>query len=357
MEKYLELLPTSNSLASTMSIIQSALSDPDVYHGFDVLAARATPKISSSQSSSSNDNNNTNASSTLLVLELFARGTYKDYISYLSEGRITGELTDRQLRKLRSLTVVSIVREIIEGDNDKKYALPNRNRTQKIKKCWIVPYSVIRKELGLFSSTSCSSISPDLNDEKKEDEHSWRDVEEILIGCIYSGLLPDGCKLDQRSFSLVIRPSSSIRSLNFNNDGEGDNISRTAYDRVLTRDVGMDLQGLSNMINKLETLVKKGESMKNFLETQAGPPSTRSKSDENNGTGAGYAGVVANGAMARATLAEANKWVKVDAAIEEVSKAVAKPSFSSTGGNASVDTAAASGNFNFARRQTKRNRG
>ena len=199
MSQYLSALPSPTSAgggaaaSSVRAIIHQALANPKVLAGFAEL--RSHPAVTASL-----DKSGTGDDPALRTLDLFAKGAHKDYAgappgTYLS-------LTDGQLAKLRQLTVVSVAQGIASeaaaaasaaGDKTKKKK--GRGKSKKGAaggNATTVPYDLLRTELGLDAATTAA-------------DGNIRDLEDILISCLYSGLISG--RLDQHSMSLWIEPN------------------------------------------------------------------------------------------------------------------------------------------------------
>jgi hypothetical protein len=142
----------SSNISMIRTLVLKALTSPDIFAGFDEIKTAVQPALASA------------APDILRTLDLFSYGTYKD----VSAGGFLS-LTDAQLQKLRMLTVVTLVeRACCEQQNG------------------IVPYSTVAQELSLAADTLESN----------------RQVEEIIIACIYAGIVRG--KLCQKTRSLVV---------------------------------------------------------------------------------------------------------------------------------------------------------
>lgn len=200
MSQYLSALPSPTSAGAAASsiraIIHQALTNPKVLAGFSELRTHPAVTAALDKSGAGDD-------PALRTLDLFAKGTHKDYAgappgTYLS-------LTDGQLAKLRQLTVVSVAQIIASeaaaaaGGKTKK---KKGNKSSKGKKgaaagnATTVPYGLLRTELGLDGAAAATGSPTDGN---------VRDLEDILISCLYSGLISG--RLDQHSMSLWIEPN------------------------------------------------------------------------------------------------------------------------------------------------------
>lgn len=248
------------------SIILKAISDDCVHAGFSEISALPLVQQTLQEYST--------GKSILRTLDLFSYESFLDYTSALltatnnddcDETRTYVKLNDAQVMKLKLLTVVSIVQQTLDSMNlggDKisvnnskvegEVPVPSssrirRNRRAQIgtaptegnkhavslsnhKHCGIMQYSVLQNALGM---------------------NDIRELEDILIKCIYSNLLPTGTKLDQKNMCLVDKHSLHVSS-------------STGSDHVLCRDVNVTTD-ISDLIYKLEMVHNRGENVKNYL--------------------------------------------------------------------------------------------
>jgi len=203
MFQYLSALPSPTCSAgaaaaasSVRPIIHQALTNPKVLAGFSELRTHPAVTAALDKSGAGDD-------PALRTLDLFAKGTYKDY-----EGAPPGtylSLTDGQLAKLRQLTVVSVAQGIA-SEAAAAAAAGGKTRIKKGKSrgkkgaaggnanATTVPYDLLRTELGLDAAATTSTT-----------DGSVRDLEDILISCLYFGLISG--RLDQRSMSLWVEPN------------------------------------------------------------------------------------------------------------------------------------------------------
>lgn len=242
MEKYLQLLPNTKSKLSIHALIQMALSDPAVYNGFNELSALVTPTLSGSD----------HDAFVIRTLDLFAYGTYQDYNHYAGgQERDVFNLTNEQKDKLRALTVATLVSRSLEGEEDHTTAgTGTRSCLSTIQDNGggkytrgVVPYSVLREGLGFTCNRNKSG----------DGGECLREIEYVLIKCIYAGLIPRGSRLDQRSSSLIVRPDPSPSLVN---------------DVTVVRDVRKE--DIPSMIKVLERLVETGGRLNSLLTMQFG---------------------------------------------------------------------------------------
>ena len=116
--------------------------------------------------------------------------------------------------------------------------------------CGIVNYSELQHALGITNSNN-----DDDDDDKHNDDTNRRLLEDILIQCIYSNLVPSGTKLDQKNKCLIVQPTPAE---------ESSSSSSLSSDYVLCRDVNIT-QHVPDMIAKLESMYQRGEFVKEKL--------------------------------------------------------------------------------------------
>ena len=136
------------------SLVLKIFSEPNVFAGYDQIKGILAPALQKSGAE---------GAKLAKTLDLFSYGTYSDYVKDTSPFL---PLTDSQIFKLRQLTVMSIVQA---------FAF-QKNR--------IIPYQEFQQALDLSTG---------------------RQVEEVLISCIYAGVM--GAKLCQKTNSLKLDPT------------------------------------------------------------------------------------------------------------------------------------------------------
>jgi len=248
-EQYTEILRPKNNASFVHTVLHKALSDPRVYVGFTEL--RSIPSVVTALQESPS------GKAILNTLDLFSYGTYREYAS-MSEGKYIS-LTAPQLEKLKALTVVTIVQQRCDEDSTKSVPTvavrsSRRNRRDHqtacaplpSSSCRIIPYTVLQSELDIMEEVEASG---DDSDNRSNRKPSIRPLEDLLIRCIYSHLLPSGTKLDQRNMSLVINLSSQSTS---------SSASNLESNHVLCRDVNVETD-VTDMISKLEIFYEKGK--------------------------------------------------------------------------------------------------
>ena len=201
MDQYLCALPpaTSGAAASSVrAIIHQALTNPKVLAGFSEL--RSHPSVVAAFGGDD---------PALRTLDLLAKGTYGAYSKAAPGTYLT--LTDGQTAKLRQLTVVTVAQNVAAevaasggatkskskkkgGAKKKKGGAGSSAAAAAARGATSVSYDILRAELGLTTSSSA------------DEGGSVRDLEDILISCLYSGLISG--RLDQRSMSLWLEPSA-----------------------------------------------------------------------------------------------------------------------------------------------------
>ncbi len=261
---------SNSNLSYIRTIILKSLSDPAVYTGFTELKHAL-------QSSLFNIEGTTAGQSLLSTLDLFSHGSYLDYKSATANDDGTFvKLNEAQETKLKLLTIVTAVQQTLvtmgKGDvtNGTSKAACTTKRTnrrnrrhQKVEcetnnvkssnhKCAVVQYSTLQSAIGTKEG------------EEKEEN---RMLENLLIKCIYTNLLPDGTKLDQKNACLVVKNSppislSSQESSSMTPDSTGSNNTVTVSS--LCRDIDVETD-IPDMISKLETMYNRGEKVKFHL--------------------------------------------------------------------------------------------
>lgn len=226
-DQYVQLLSSSPppNANTARAILNQALTNPRVFTGFSELGS--IPSVVEALGKTQGGD------SFLRTLDLFAFGTYGEYTKAEGAGTYL-TLTEAQLNKLRQLTVVSLVQRTaaeasaaVAAKNDVSQK-SSRRRGRKPKPAaasggGAVPYSSIRSEL---------SLPPD---------SPLRDLEDLLISCVYAGLLVG--RLDQRSMSLLVGPGSAHQP------------------PCAARDVRVDGDDVTRMIAALESFHKRGEEV------------------------------------------------------------------------------------------------
>mmetsp|Transcript_24780 Transcript_24780/g.37000 ORF Transcript_24780/g.37000 Transcript_24780/m.37000 type:complete len:406 (+) Transcript_24780:70-1287(+) len=306
--QYIKLLSDhekqSNSnpnLSYVRTIILKSLSDPAVYTGFNELKnALQLPPY--------NIENSTAGQLLLRTLDLFSYGCYLDYKSVATDdtnadadanaGGTFVKLNEAQETKLKLLTIVTVVQQTLEkmGKNEDHVTsasattttstirMNRRNRRhQKVEpvtntlnkskstnhKCAIVQYSTLQSALGT-------------DEERSKEENKNRILENLLIKCIYTNLLPTGTKLDQKNACLVVKTSSPISSSSqgaaagTSSSSSTTSTPSTAADPStgaasnaatgvpLCRDINVGTD-IPDMISKLETMYNRSEKVKAHL--------------------------------------------------------------------------------------------
>ena len=199
-----------SNIATVRAVVMKAFSHPSIFCGFDQIKVAIHPALTSGGGDPST------GESLARTLDLFSYGRYSDYVnnksSYLN-------LTETQITKLRQLSVLSAVQDACSrGENE-------------------ISYNKLAHELGFVSTTNGEQQRQVLqNQQDEETSRLLRQVEQVLISCIYSQVL-DG-RLCQKEKKLLI---SSHRG-----------------PPCRARDVPLD--NLSSMIDKLRGLHERLES-------------------------------------------------------------------------------------------------
>ena len=267
-DKYTEMLISCSDAGSVNAISSKALSDPTVYYGFAELLALTTV--------------NEFASKALLnTLELFAYGTVLEYYSYSPATQATRkieseisrgfyiDLTNVQLNKLKALTILNSINQhtdvghvstnvgadvgaIVNVTNcESKSQHSRRSRRRQIQNDQmhvptsdstnIVSYATLQAHLGINNSIMNST-------------EEIRNLEDLLMHCIYSNLLPAGTKLDQKRNAIHVKLTSNTLALDASH--------------VLCRDVHL-AHDLPIMIRTLETFYQQSKETKSKLFTSS----------------------------------------------------------------------------------------
>ena len=159
------LAATYKCASSLRPLINQVLSQPKIYAGFADLLHM--PHISTLLST------NTSDVAFLHTLELFAYGVYDDYLSKQSqESGYYLSLTDVQLLKLKQLTIVTIISS--SAHTTKPY----------------IPYQTLYDKLHITSI---------------------RELEDLLMECIYSNIIVGKC--DQRTMCFISTGSTISRDI------------------------------------------------------------------------------------------------------------------------------------------------
>jgi hypothetical protein len=289
MKKYLKRLSSGGDNRTNAgyvhSIISKALSDPSVFTGFDELKMMVEESISSSTNSTNTITNSSDTNMTLMnTLDLFSYGTIQDYMMALQSDNLSGSadkymtLTDGQILKLKALSIVSAINtycELFKQGNEKDQGdstastnkitdYSSKTRSRRIRtqganvhstssipaavshtgSCRMIPYSHFQKVI--FSSTPSTSSSSQTN---------LRELEDLLIYCMDSNLLPNGSKLDQKHMCLEI---------NFLPSTTSSTTSHNTNHHILSRDVPMDT--LPQLMEQMRAFLKYGLDAKVNLE-------------------------------------------------------------------------------------------
>lgn len=146
-----------SNISTIRTLILQAFTSPDIYAGFDQIKAAVQPALASAP----------DGETILRTLDLFSYGTYKDIAGASAAGSIL-TLTDAQMNKMRMLTILSLVEAACTEGNG------------------ILPYANVAQELSLPTDTLESN----------------RQVEELIIACIYAGIVHG--KLCQKTRSLIL---------------------------------------------------------------------------------------------------------------------------------------------------------
>lgn len=180
----------------------------------------------------------------------------------------------------------------------RKYS-PNPTRLQKGGSCGIITYDLLQSELGMehahsdipvdiatqethvpvaasgtfakegstttvtvsvpgtVTATAAATASANLAVKRYDDD---RPLEDLLIHCIYSNLLPSGTKLDAKNRCMVVQLSSSRQ----HSPSSTPMVTHPSSQHLLCRDVDLD-RDLPEMIESLEAFYTQGKKIQNYL--------------------------------------------------------------------------------------------
>lgn len=147
------------NIMTIRSIVLKIFSEPNVFAGYDQVKSILVASL---------EKGGPEGAKIAKTLDLFSYGVYGDYVADASPFL---PLTDSQIFKLRQLTAMSIVQ---------KFAF---------QKTRIIPYQEFQQGLALADG---------------------RQVEEVLISCIYAGIM--GAKLCQKSNALKLDPIKVVQT-------------------------------------------------------------------------------------------------------------------------------------------------
>eukprot|EP00581_Thalassiosira_minuscula_P009978 CAMPEP_0183710214 /NCGR_PEP_ID=MMETSP0737-20130205/6010_1 /TAXON_ID=385413 /ORGANISM="Thalassiosira miniscula, Strain CCMP1093" /LENGTH=306 /DNA_ID=CAMNT_0025938443 /DNA_START=61 /DNA_END=978 /DNA_ORIENTATION=- len=276
------------------SLLHRLLSHPKIHNGFvDVL------KLPSVQDAISKITDESKRAALIKTVELFAFGTINEYYELQERGEVW-TLNEAQLEKLRMLSVVSIagrrigafhssLPEDVEMIDDaskltKSKTKKKNNKKKKKKKS---------KEESLLS-VSYSQLASELHIPGDggtfDDSKHVRQLEDLLIQCVYSNLLSG--KLDQASKSLRVEPHVALTHEASSSSGGGatggggtNAATRGAnkkdpsshggvYGSVFSRDLNTTSESstkeeVSRMIGTLQQFLKRSNALVETLETSS----------------------------------------------------------------------------------------
>jgi hypothetical protein len=158
------------------------------------------------------------------------------------------KLSDVQMEKLMMLSVVSIAKQRMDGNDDDVDMADSRSKSSRQRKAkrpvlLSIPYSELASKLHLPSDDG-------------------RKLEDLLIQCIYAKLL--SAKLDQCSQCLIIEPNTSL----VRDDGNAIHKSKTMEicGSILSRDLPATTSQIPQMISRLESFLSHTDSLLTTLE-------------------------------------------------------------------------------------------
>mmetsp|Transcript_17979 Transcript_17979/g.33502 ORF Transcript_17979/g.33502 Transcript_17979/m.33502 type:complete len:407 (-) Transcript_17979:346-1566(-) len=294
------------------SLLQRLISHPKIHNGFvDVLKL---PSVRATLDKLDDDNKR---AALVKTVELFAYGTVREYYALKEKGEVW-TLNDVQLEKLRMLSVVSIARGQIEkfhseedavgasslsstlaggGDVEMADDVLAKQQQQKSKKTKKKKKSRKNKKSGTMLSIPYSRLASELripDDGTPYDEQkSMRQLEDLLIQCIYSNVI--AAKLDQSSRSLRVEPHVALThdpaaggggvgssSKGLKKDG---GCGGSVYGSVFSRDLNTltpesTRVEASRMISSLEQFLKRSDALLTTLERSTKACHSDRKEDE-----------------------------------------------------------------------------
>jgi hypothetical protein len=283
-DQYITLLQsqTNPNPSFIQSIILKILSDTNIYTGFSQVATLPLIQKTLQESSAI-------GKSLLRTLDLFAYGTYLDYSragGTAADNSDYVKLNDGQLLKLKLLTVVSIVEQSI-GSSPRVER--RENDVEEMQEMSTVPSATTRNTrrnrrrqmMNHDSSTTTTSITSNHGQTHCDivkysilhdvlgTNNDIRQLEDILIKCIYVNLLPSGTKLDQKNQCLIVKQcvpisSATTTSTATNHSMAAARTNDSYYNNVLCRDVNVTTD-VTDMITKLELMYKKGQNVSDYL--------------------------------------------------------------------------------------------
>mmetsp|Transcript_26131 Transcript_26131/g.56336 ORF Transcript_26131/g.56336 Transcript_26131/m.56336 type:complete len:406 (+) Transcript_26131:32-1249(+) len=307
-----EFRSPSLNLPLLQSLLQRLISHPKIHNGFvDVL------KLPSVRATLDKLDDNNKRAALIKTVELFAYGTVREYYALKEKGEVW-TLNDVQLEKLRMLSVVSIARGQIEkfhsgedavgasslssslsGSGDVEMADDVlAKQQQKSKKAQKKKKSRKNKKSGTMLSIPYSRLASELcipdDGTPYEEQKSMRQLEDLLIQCIYSNVI--AAKLDQSSRSLRVEPHVALTHDPAAGGGGGASSSSKGlkkdggcgggvYGSVFSRDLNTltpesTRVEASRMISSLEQFLKRSDALLTTLERSTKACQSDRKEDE-----------------------------------------------------------------------------
>mmetsp|Transcript_10552 Transcript_10552/g.16221 ORF Transcript_10552/g.16221 Transcript_10552/m.16221 type:complete len:509 (-) Transcript_10552:1388-2914(-) len=254
---------TTTNIGTLRTLILKALSDSEIFQGFDQLYALVEPSLSRVQPPHTAAAAVKEGQLLLQTLKLFSYGWYRDYYDSGGGGGGGGvtttpavessttttttttepsspthhphyiTLTESQLWKLRQLTVVSLVQQACTSSHKATTTTmtTTAGKDHEISSLkpptGIVSYEVLARECGFITALSSSStvVEEDvtMNDTppttmkmtmKMEKgnltREALRQVEELLISCIYAGIISGQLCQQQQVFVVSATPTTTM---------------------------------------------------------------------------------------------------------------------------------------------------
>lgn len=268
------------SPASLHSLLQRLLSHPRIHNGFvDILQLPSVQSALESMDEAKRD-------SLVATVKLFAFGTIQEYHELKGkDGDAVWTLTDSQLDKLRMLSVVSVARRgqtIMSCEKGDVDMIPSGHAAVKNGASLSIPYAHLATELQITPAGTPFS-----------DEDHMRQLEDVLIQCVYSNIIAG--KLDQASRAFVVESHVTLQdqqqqssSLGMNTKEDGGNkytASNTVHGSLLSRDIDTTTAESTNtevkrMISTLEQFLSSSNKLLSSLEDISNVSASLRKEDE-----------------------------------------------------------------------------
>lgn len=170
-----------NSNASMLrTVVLKAISDPKIFCGFDEIKSILQPGLSSAGAEGEVISQ---------TLDLFSYGSFGDYQKETTSGSTSGSflaLSATHVFKLRQLTLLSLVQTACSGGDENASAKANSGGC-------LISYNTLASGLG---------FADDSSNNKPLDHAILRQVEELVLSCVYARVLVG--QLCQKSAAFVV---------------------------------------------------------------------------------------------------------------------------------------------------------